>query len=232
MAYGTKTIQAVDKLVGPGNQYVLAAKMLVSNDLPIDVPAGPSEVIVLADQSADPTVVALDMVSQAEHLDGFSVLVTDSWELAKAVVNVLNDIDSSLPNKDSVVRNLSKKSFILVCKDMKEAIRFVNEFSPEHLEVMADNAWKITEEVKSAGLVLIGRWTPVAASDYCLGTIHILPTQGFSKVYSGLSILNFVRRYSVAECSREELKNIKKYVQDLANIEGLKNHSLALEGRF
>ncbi|RJS74615.1 histidinol dehydrogenase [Candidatus Bathyarchaeota archaeon] len=232
MAYGTETIKPVDKIVGPGNRYVLTAKMLVSRDLPVDMPAGPSEIIVLADELADPREIALDMVSQAEHLDGVSALVTTSKEVAEKVVEELRHMVSSLPNREMVVRNLSRNGFILVCKNMKEAVLFVNKFGPEHLEIMAKDARRIAGQVTSAGLVLVGRWTPVAASDYGLGTVHVLPTQGFSHVYSGLSVLDFIKRFSIVECSEEGLLKAKDTVKVLANSEGLLNHGLAVEGRF
>ncbi|MCW4019920.1 MAG: histidinol dehydrogenase, partial [Candidatus Bathyarchaeota archaeon] len=232
LAYGTATIRPVDKLFGPGSKYVLTAKMLVSRDLPIDFPAGPSEIMVVADETADPQVVALDMVSQAEHVDGVPVLVATSERFAETVVNEIERMVSSLPNKEMVAENLSRNGLVLVCEDVDEAVRFVNEFAPEHLEVMVEDAWGIAEKITSAGLVLIGKYTPVAASDYCLGTVHVLPTGGFSRVYSGLSVLDFIKRFSIAECSEEGLSEIWENVKALAESEGLLNHALAVEGRF
>jgi histidinol dehydrogenase len=232
MVYGTKTIKPVDKLVGPGNKYVVAAKMLASQDLPIDTPAGPSEIIVLADESADPNFVALDMASQAEHLGGVAVLVTTSRRLVDSAVKKLKQMIDSLPNRDMVIRNLTRNGLILVCRDMDEAVGFVNAFAPEHLQVLAKSGWSIAEQVTSAGLILVGAYTPVAASDYCLGTVHILPTEGFSHVYSGLSALDFVKRFSIVECSKKGLSKVKPNVKVLAEAEGLVNHALAVEGRF
>lgn len=232
MAYGTRTIRPVDKLVGPGNKYIMSAKMLVSRDVSTDLPAGPSEIMVLADSSADPRNVALDMVSQAEHVDGISILVTTSKRLAEAVVKEIEQMVSSLPNREMVIQNLSKNGLVLVCEDIEKTVWFVNEFAPEHLEVMTENAWSIAEEITSAGLVLIGKYTPVSASDYSLGTIHVLPTGGFSHVYSGLSVLDFVKRFSIVECSEEGLLKVRQNVKVLAESEGLMNHALAVEGRF
>jgi histidinol dehydrogenase len=232
LAYGTETIKPVNKLVGPGNKYVLRAKMLVSRDLPTDIPAGPSELVVFADEVAEPRLVALDMISQAEHVDGVSILVTTSRDQAQNVANELERMVSFLPNKDMVVQNLSRHGSVLVCKNVEEAVKFINEFAPEHLEVVAEDAWNISKEITSAGLVLIGKYTPVSASDYCLGTIHVLPTKGFSRVYSGLSVLDFTRRFSVAECSREGLSRTRRVVKILGEGEGLTNHALAVEGRF
>jgi len=232
LAYGTETIRPVDKIVGPGNRYILTAKMLVSRDVPTDIPAGPSEIIVLADESADPRIVALDMLSQAEHRDGVSILATTSKNLAESVIKELEKTVSSIPNKETVAQNLSKNGLILTCKDLEEAIDFVNKFAPEHLEVMTEDAWRIAEKITSAGLILIGKYTPVSASDYCLGTDHVLPTGGFGHVYSGLSVLDFIKRFSIVECSEKGLLKIRRNVKILAESEGLMNHFLAVEGRF
>jgi len=232
LAYGTESIQPVDKLFGPGNKYVMMAKILVSRDVPTDLPAGPSEILVLADETADPRLVASDLVSQAEHTDGVSVLVTTSRELAEMVVKELEQMASSLPNRQTVARNLSRSCQVLVCKDMREAISFVNDFAPEHLEVMTRDPWSISEEMTSAGLILMGKYTPVSASDYCLGSVHILPTEGFSHVYSGLSVFDFVKRFNIVECSKEGLLKARSHVKALAQSEGLLNHALAVEARF
>ena len=232
MAYGTETVKPVDKLVGPGNRYVVAAKMLASQDLPIDIPAGPSEIVVLADESANPRMAALDMVSQAEHVDGVAVLVTTSRKVSESVEKELQNVVENIPNREMVTQNLSKNGCFIVCKDIREAVGFVNEFAPEHLEVPSADGWEITEKVRSAGLVLVGGYTPVAASDYCLGTDHVLPTEGFSQVYSGLSVFDFVKRFNVVECSRQGLLKARRAAKVMAESEGLVNHALAVEGRF
>ena len=126
----------------------------------------------------------------------------------------------------------SSKGCIIICKEIDEAIRFINEYSPEHLEIMTKNAWDIGDQINSAGLVLIGNYTPVSASDYCLGTDHVLPTRGFSKVYSGVSVLDFVKRFNIVECSREGLLHVKEKINVLAKSEGMINHGLAVEARF
>jgi len=232
LAYGTQTVKPVDKIVGPGNRYVQAAKILVSKDLPIDIPAGPSEVAIIADELADPRLIALDMISQAEHLDAISILVTTSRKVAENVLKTLEQQVKSISNREIVSENLSRNGLIITCESLDEAVRVVNEFAPEHLEIMTRDAWDVAEKVTSAGLVLIGADTPVAASDYCLGTIHILPTGGFSHVYSGLSILDFVKHFCVVECSKRKLQELRDKVMILAESEGLKNHSSAVEGRF
>ena len=232
LAYGTETIAHVDKLFGPGNKYVMMAKMLVSRDVPTDLPAGPSEILVLADEAADPRLTASDMVSQSEHRDGIAILVTTSREIARRVVEELKQMVYSLPNRQPVTQNLSRNCYVLVCRDMEEATRFVNDFAPEHLEVMTQDPWSVSEDMESAGLVLIGKHTPVSASDYCLGTVHVLPTEGFSHVCSGLSVFDFVKRFNIVECSEEGLLKVRKKVKILAESEGLPNHALAVEARF
>lgn len=230
LAYGTETIRSVEKIVGPGNKYVQVAKMLVSKDVPVDMPAGPSEIAILADGTADPRIVALDMISQAEHgVDSISMLVTISNGLAEAV---LEELEKSLSDIEMAVRAHLERGLVLVCEDMDGALAFINEFAPEHVEVMTEDAWKVAERITSAGLILIGDHTPVSASDYCLGTNHVLPTGGHGHVFSGLSILDFTKRVSIVESSEEGLSKVRRNVRVLAEGEGLPNHALAVEGRF
>ena len=233
LAYGTETIKPVEKIVGPGNRYIVAAKALVSIDVPIDLPAGPSEIAILADESADPRIVALDMISQAEHdSDAIPILVTTSRNLAERVVDELEGIVNSAPRREIVSESLFRKGLVVVCQDIEEAISFINEFASEHLEVMMEDSIDIADKIKSAGLLLLGRYTPVSASDYCLGTNHVLPTGGFVHVFSGLSVLNFVKRVNTVQCSKKSLLRIKDNVKVLAEAEGLFNHALAVEERF
>jgi len=232
MAYGTETIKPVDKIVGPGNRFVMTAKILVSKDLPIDAPAGPSEIVVLADESADARIIALDLISQAEHLDGVAVLVTTSKKILDSVIEELWKTVKNVSNYELVFQNLVKNGCIIICKDLEEAVRFINEFAPEHLEILTADGWKVAEQIMSAGLILIGDYTPVAASDYCFGTLHILPTEGYCHVYSGLSVLDFVKRFNIVECSKEGLNKVREPLKTMAETEKLLNHSWAVEGRF
>jgi histidinol dehydrogenase len=227
LAYGTETIRPVEKIVGPGNKYVLAAKALVSRDVPIDMPAGPSEIVILADGSADPRIIALDMLSQAEHgADAVAILVTNSETLAEAVAKEFENKTQSMPNR------VSRTSLVLTCDSMEKAVGFVNEFAPEHLEVIAEDQSTIAEKITSAGLVLVGKYGSVAASDYCFGTNHVLPTGGYGHVFSGLSAINFVKRVNIVECSEEGLSKVRSSIETLARSEGLPNHGLAVRGRF
>jgi len=233
LAYGTESVKSVKKIFGPGNKYVIMAKFLVSRDVAIDLPAGPSEILVLADETVEPRIVALDMISQAEHgIDCVSGLITTSMKLAKNVSKELTRMIPRLPRKEIIANALSNFGFIIVCKTMIEAIDLVNAFAPEHLEMITKESVEVAEKIVSAGLVLVGRYTPVSASDYCIGTCSVLPTSGYGHVFSGLSVLDFIKRINFVECSKEGLRRLKDKVKVLAEAEGLPNHYLAVEGRF
>lgn len=233
LAYGTESVKPVKKILGPGNKYVIMAKFLVSRDVAIDLPAGPSEILVLADETASPRIVVLDMISQAEHnIDCVSGLVTTSKELAEKVLMELSRITSLLPRRKIVLEALSRYGFIVLCETMTEAIEFVNTFAPEHLEILAKEPMEIAEKITSAGLVLVGQYTPVSASDYSIGTCSVLPTSGYAHAFSGLSVLDFIKRINFIEYSKKGLQKMRKNVRILAEAENLPNHFLAVEGRF
>jgi histidinol dehydrogenase len=233
LAYGTETIQPVKKIVGPGSKYVTAAKILVSKEVAIDMPAGPSEILVLADETANPQFIALDMVSQAEHgADSVAGLITTSQKLAEDVQNWLAKAVAGAERREIVAKALEKYGFIITCKDMAEAVKLANIFAPEHVEIMTQNPDKIAEKITSAGLILIGSYSPVALSDYSSGTNHVLPTGGFGSVYSGLSALDFARRVSIVESSRDGLQSVREHVKVLTAAENLPNHYKAVEARF
>ncbi len=232
LAYGTKTIKPVRKIVGPGSKYVTAAKILVSKDVAIDMPAGPSEVLVLADESADERFIAFDMVSQAEHGgDSVAGLITTSENVAQKVRENLETVAASAERCEKVSEALSKYGFIIVCKSMDEAVNLVNQFAPEHLEVMTAKPQEIAEKL-TAGLILLGPYSPVALSDYGSGTNHVLPTGGFAHSFSGLSALDFMRRVNIVESSRTGLERAKDTIKVMAKAENLPNHYKAIEARF
>jgi histidinol dehydrogenase len=232
LAYGTKGIRPVRKIVGPGNKYVTAAKVLVSQDVAIDMPAGPSEVLVLADESADARLIAFDMVSQAEHGgDSVAGLITTCEKVALEVQKNLATVVASAERSEKVCEALSKYGFIIICKNMEEAANLVNQFAAEHLEVMTTKPKEIAEKL-IAGLILLGPYSPVAFSDYGSGTDHVLPTGGFAKSFSGLSALDFVRRVSIVESSRTGLERVKDSIKILAEAENLPNHNKAIQARF
>lgn len=233
LAYGTETIEPVEKIVGPGNKYVTAAKNLVSKVVSIDKPAGPTEILIVADESADPRLIVYDMISQAEHGEGgISGLVTFSKTLADCVMEALEERLKEAPRGDDVSATLSEGGFIYVCSKLDEAVSFVNKFAPEHLEIHTEEPMKVAEKIISAGLILLGPYTPVSATDYCMGVNHVLPTGGYGKINSGLSVLDYVKIVSVVQCSREGLDTVRNPIRALADAEGLPNHGLAVEGRF
>ena len=233
MAYGTETIKAVRKIVGPGSKYVTAAKVLVSQDVAIDMPAGPSEVLVLADESSNPKLIAMDMVSQAEHgADSIAGLVTISPKLADKVLSWLGKLTDTADRKEIVQQSLSKNGFIITCKNRDELAALANLFAPEHLEIVTENPGEIADKITTAGLILLGQFSPVALSDYASGTDHVLPTGGYGYTFSGLSALDFTRRVSIVEASREGLQKVKSTIKVLTEAESLPNHYKAVEARF
>jgi histidinol dehydrogenase len=233
LTYGTESIKPVRKIVGPGNKFVTMAKLLVSRDIAIDMPAGPSEIIVLADETAAPRIVAKDLVSQAEHsADSVVGLVTTSHKLVENIVEMFKKTIPSLRRSKVIAEALSRHGFIVICKNLDEAVDFTNKFAPEHLEIITEDAIDISEKITSAGLILIGPYSPVSASDYCIGTNHVLPTSGFGHVFSGLSVIDFVKRVNRVEGSKKGLYELMDNIKVLAEAEGLPNHFLAVKGRF
>lgn len=233
LAYGTETIEPVVKIVGAGGIYVTAAKLAVLDKVSIDMPAGPSEVIIIADESAKPELIVRDMISQAEHgYDSVCGLVSLSKELAERVAELiplmLKDVDTSSPAHQALLN----KGFILFAPNLKDVVRFVNLFAPEHLEIHTKRPEELVESIKSAGMILLGGQTPVAATDYCIGVNHILPTAGFARSYSGLSVFDFIRRVAVVKCSQEGLRRVSSIARPLAESEGLPNHKVAIEERL
>ncbi len=233
MAYGTETIPRVDKIVGPGNRYVTMAKQVVSNVVSIDKPAGPSEILVLADGNADPRLIALDLISQAEHGEGGAYgLVTTSTVLADEVDEALIDILNSLSNGEAVGALLSQGGFTCIVESIDEAIEFANQYAPEHLEILTEDPRGVSDKVTSAGLVLLGPYSPVSATDYSMGVNHVLPTGGYGKVASGITVLDYLRTVSVVDSTMDGLEKVRGSVKALSEAEGLPNHSQAVEGRF
>ena len=232
LAYGTRSISPVRKIVGPGSKYVTIAKVAVSTDVAIDMPAGPSEVLVLADESADARLIAYGMVSQAEHGgDSVAGLLTTSEKVALSVQENLASIVSSSERSEKVSEALAKYGFIIVCRNMEVAINLANQFAPEHLEVITTKPKELAEKL-TAGLILLGPYSPVALSDYGSGTNHVLPTGGFAKSFSGLSVFDFMRRVSIVESTRTGLENVKDTIKVLAEAENLPNHYKAIQARF
>jgi histidinol dehydrogenase len=233
LAYGTETIRPVRKIVGPGSKYVTKAKVLVSQNVAIDMPAGPSEVLILADETANPEMIAADMISQAEHgADSVAGLITTSKRLANQVVDCLRTMVAKADRKEIVEAALSKQGFIITCEKGEEMVKLANAFASEHLEIITRQPKEIADKIISAGLILIGAYSPVALSDYGSGTNHVLPTGGFGNSFSGLSALDFTRRVSIVESTKAGLQKVKATIKVLTEAERLPNHYKAVETRF
>ncbi|MEX0648339.1 MAG: histidinol dehydrogenase [Balneolaceae bacterium] len=235
MAFGTESVPKVDKIFGPGNQYVTAAKMLLQNSeamISIDMPAGPSEVLVIADKTADPEYVAADLLSQAEHgADSQVVLVTaGSVDLSK-IEKEIEKQTNRLPRK-KIVQDALNNSFILNTNTTEEAIKFSNLYAPEHLILNTKDAETLSEKVINAGSVFIGPNTPESMGDYASGTNHTLPTYGYAKMYSGVSLQSFQKYITMQKISEEGLKNLGPTVETLAELEGLDAHKNAVSVRL
>jgi len=233
MTYGTETIPQVDKIVGPGNIYVTAAKKLVYGDVDIDFPAGPSEVLIIADETANPDYIAIDLMAQAEHdPDAACVVVTTSDELAESVNNIIKDEVESTSRKELIKESLNKFGHIILVDDLTEAVEFSNKYAPEHLIIMTREPGKLVENVSSAGSIFLGELTPVAAGDYGSGTNHVLPTMGCARFSSGLSTESFIKKPTVQRLTEEGLKNLEKMVITLAEYEGLYSHAESFRKRL
>lgn len=233
MAYGTETVPAVYKIFGPGNQYVTCAKQLVQQDgIAIDMPAGPSEVCVLADEMANASFVAADLLSQAEHgADSQVVLVTTSEELIQNVTVEIGNQLEKLERKNIAALALENSRVVLV-KDRADAVDIVNAYAPEHLIIACDNEDEIAEQITNAGSVFIGQHSPESVGDYASGTNHTLPTNGFAKAYSGVSVDSFVKKITYQKLSKEGLQTIAPAVTTMAMSEGLDAHAKAVEVRL
>jgi len=229
-AYGTQSIPRVDKICGPGNRYVTAAKRLVSNDCAIDMPAGPTEVLILA-TGGDPRYIAADILAQAEHdPDAVALLVTPSARLAKAVAAEVAKQLSGLPKTNPAWKSLELASAILVAPSLDAAIRFANRVAPEHLSIPSANQTLI-EKLSEAGSVFLGPWSAQPIGDYASGTNHVLPTSGWARARGGLSVSDFVKCSSTQEISRAGLKRLAPVVSAMARAEGLEAHARAVEVR-
>jgi histidinol dehydrogenase len=233
LAFGTETMPRVDKIVGPGNKYVTAAKMLVYGQVDIDSPAGPSEALILADERGNPDWIAVDFLSQIEHdPDSAAVLVTPSVELASAVCEIIEREYDALPRKEIFDSSLSRHSYVLVARDMEQAIDFTNEYAAEHLQIMTRDPFITLNRIKHAGSIFMGPYAPVPVGDYASGTNHVLPTGQCARMFSGLSVDDFIKKPTFQYLSREGLASLKDTVVTLAEAEGLPIHARAVKARF
>ncbi|KAL9103207.1 MAG: hypothetical protein Q9163_001734 [Psora crenata] len=238
LAYGTESVSKVDKILGPGNQFVTAGKMIVSNDttarVSIDMPAGPSEVLVIADKTAKPAFVASDLLSQAEHgIDSQVILIAidlSEKELA-AIEDELHAQADALPRVD-IVRGAIEHSVTLMVKDIEEAMKYSNQYAPEHLILQVEGAQDVVQMVENAGSVFVGPWTPESVGDYSAGVNHSLPTYGYAKQYSGVNLASFTKHITSSHLSKEGLKNVSGAVMQLAKVEELEAHRRAVSIRL
>jgi histidinol dehydrogenase len=225
MAYGTKTIKKVDKIVGPGNIYVATAKKMVFGIVDIDMIAGPSEILIIADDSANPAFVAADLLSQAEH-DEFasSILITDSRRVADAVDKEVGRQLGRLKRKEIAIKSIDNYGAIIITKDIKDAVELSNHIAPEHLEVMTEEPMNVLPMIKNAGAIFLGEWTPEALGDYSAGPNHTLPTGGTARFSSPLGVYDFVKRSSLLSFTKDGFSKLAETVKTIASAEGLNAH--------
>ncbi|VVB97567.1 Histidinol dehydrogenase [uncultured archaeon] len=232
MAFGTETIPSVDKIVGPGSVYVTAAKMLVRNTVEIDFPAGPSEVVVLADESQEAGWIAADMIAQVEHdPKATAILITTSSQLAKEVKKELEIQSKILPRRDIIEKSLEHAA-ILIANHLDESIVTSNKLAPEHLEIMVADPLSVLEKIQHAGSISVGKYAPAAAGDYASGTNHVLPTGGYARMVSALNVDHFIKKSCVQIINEFGLKNLKDTIVKLAEVEGFQGHVASIEKRF
>ena len=225
LTFGTRTVPKVDKIVGPGNQFVTLAKREAYGHVGIDMLAGPSEVLIIADETANHAYVASDLLSQAEHAPGISILVTNSEELANGMLQEISRQIETLPRGDLIRESLNKFGFIVLTKDMNEAVDISNILAPEHLLVIVKNEEEVLSGLKHAGAIFAGPYTPVAVGDYFAGPSHVLPTGGTARFFSGLSVNDFLKRTSIISYSEEVLRSAADDIITIAESEGLQAHA-------
>ena len=233
MAYGTESIEKVEKIVGPGNVFVTGAKKLVYGDVDIEFPAGPSEVLILCDNTAIPEYLAHDFLSQAEHDPNASCfLVTDDEEIADNAKDLIEEFAKEAQRREIIEESLEKHGHIILCENMEDAIDFTNTYAPEHLIISTADDKAVLDKIKNAGSIFLGKYSPVAAGDYGSGTNHVLPTGGGAKMYSGLSTEAFLKKPTVQTLTREGIEELSKTVIPIAEYEGFYAHANSVKVRL
>ena len=233
LAYGTKSIPKVDKIVGPGNIYVALAKKAVYGHVSIDAIAGPSEILVIADDSANPSYVAADLLSQAEHDElASAILVTTSEELADAVSKEVDRFTAQLSRKEIIQKSLDNYGYILIAESMDEAISIANEIASEHLEIQTKNPYDVMTKIRNAGAIFIGEYSSEPLGDYFAGPNHVLPTNGTAKFFSPLSVDDFIKKSSIIAYSKEALEKVHEDIESFAAAERLTAHANSIHIRF
>lgn len=234
VAYGTETVPKCHKIIGPGNSYATAAKRVLAQQIDAGLPAGPSEVIILADEKADPEKVALDWMIEAEHgPDSAALLVTHSEELVKNVLPIIERQKQKISDRrksfiESVENNYGG---VILTDSLKDSVDFVNDYAPEHMEVMCEKPFDVLPDIKNAGEILLGDYTPVTLCNFLLGPNAILPTGGFAKTYSSVSVFDFLKRSSIGYASKEGFERVREYAYRMASVEGFDTHGLAVKER-
>lgn len=233
MTYGTKTVDNVYKIFGAGNSYVTLAKILVQKEIAIDMPAGPSEVFIIADETSNPAFIAADLLADGEHgQDSACVLVTTSNKIAKEVKNEINKQIKNLSTGSRIKISLKKFGIITLVNSLKEAVDFSNQYAPEHLEIMVKNPEFLIKNIINAGSVFVGDWTSKSSGDYATGANHILPTNGYAKMYPPLGVDAFGKWMQIQKCTKSGLSKIKKTIETMAEIENLPAHKFSCQIRF
>ena len=232
LAYGTETIEPVNKIVGPGNAYVAEAKRQVFGKVGIDMIAGPSEILVIADKNNNPDWLAADLLSQAEHdANARSIMITDSTEMAEQTVEAVEKALTKLEREEIARKSIENNGVIIVVENLAKAAEISNQIAPEHLELAVDEPEELAKSITNAGAIFLGRYTPEAIGDYVAGPSHVLPTSGSAKFSSGLSVFDFLKRQSIIGCSAESFAQLASATEDLANSEGLTAHALSISVR-
>lgn len=233
LAYGTETVRPVDKIIGPGNAYVAAAKRRVFGDVGIDLIAGPSEILVVADAKNKPDWIAIDLLSQAEHdIAAQSVLITDSTDFADQVTAAVEEKLRLLPRSQIATKSWQDQGAVIVVENLKEAVPIIDSIAPEHLELAIDAPEQLASKIRHAGAIFLGRYTPEAIGDYVAGPNHVLPTSRTARFSSGLGVLDFMKRTTYAACDKESLRRIGPTAVTLAKAEGLDAHALSVSLRL
>ncbi len=232
IAYGTETVPKVDKIVGPGNLFVTVAKMQVKEDVTVDIPAGPSEVLIITDETANASFVASDLLAQAEHdPQAWAILLTSSKDFALAVREEVYKQLETLSRKDVLKLSIRRGGVIVVVENIDEAVRYANVIASEHLQILTKAPRKVFGRIQNAGAVFLGQYSPVALGDYSAGLNHVLPTGGYARSYSGLSTRDFVKTINFLECSERGFSHLKKATTILARLEGFEGHARSISIR-
>ena len=233
LALGTKTIKKVDKIFGPGNAYVASAKKQFFGTVGIDMIAGPSEVLIVADSKNNPDHIAIDLLAQAEHDElAQSILITDDKNFSDKVIKSINNFLNNLERREIARSSWNNFGAVIVCADLNKSVELINKIAPEHLEIAVEKPKKYLKKIRNAGAIFLGRFTPEAVGDYIAGPNHVLPTDRTARFSSGLNLLDYLKRSSVVECNKRNLSRIGKDAINLAYEEGLQAHALSIECRI